>query len=184
MNTRIEMAKLGWNSEDRLSDMGWAGGTGYTVWFERWNWHGRLIDRVSYSASALPGPEGCPSAQDIQDAVERAANLAKQAWAEYTEPGCAPRVSSAGKLIADPFRWEIVRGYVPDKAAVRLLEYDERTAEVIGHVQNSILIYFDQYRGVQPTTIFMFGEKPPVGSLIRVQRLNTGEWKVKETSNG
>lgn len=47
---RLEMEKLGWDSDDRITWMGWGDENkhpyGYSVWFERW------VDHVRYNLNA------------------------------------------------------------------------------------------------------------------------------------
>ncbi len=75
---RIEMAELGWNSEDRITDMGWGDKHGYSIWFERWDWHGKRTDRVCFH-------EHRAELSKIEDAVKVAAKRALRAWSEFTE---------------------------------------------------------------------------------------------------
>lgn len=35
------MKKFGWESHDDLTTRGWGNEYGYSIWFERHNWHGR-----------------------------------------------------------------------------------------------------------------------------------------------
>ena len=40
---RKQMAAEGWLSKDDLTTFGWKEGFGYSVWFERWDWHGKPL---------------------------------------------------------------------------------------------------------------------------------------------
>lgn len=46
MEIRLIMKNNGWNSEDRLTKVGWANGFGYSIWFERWDWHNVKVNKV------------------------------------------------------------------------------------------------------------------------------------------
>ena len=92
MQIRLEMTKLGWYSDDRLTDMGWGGDVfGYSIWFSRWNWHGKKTDKATYHAHTK-------DLDKIDEVVEKAANLAKKAWAEF--PAKAPRQLLSDELKA------------------------------------------------------------------------------------
>lgn len=41
MEIRLLMKEQGWDSKDRLTEIGWGGKYGYSIWFEKWEWHGR-----------------------------------------------------------------------------------------------------------------------------------------------
>lgn len=78
---RLEMQKRGWISHDRISWMGWGDADkvfGYHIWFERWNWHGKRIDRCCYHAST-------DDLSKIDETVLAAAKIAKQAWRKFRE---------------------------------------------------------------------------------------------------
>ena len=85
MKIRLAMTKRGWISEDRLTYMGWGDeGTkrrprfGYSIWFERWDWHGQRCDKVCYHAHTN-------DLSKIPEAVQRAAKLARKAWNEFPD---------------------------------------------------------------------------------------------------
>ena len=102
---RLEMARLGWDSDDRVDHMGWGLSEdkqpqyGYVIWFTRWNWHGRRIDKVSFHSSVAPGPSGVPDTIDMLRAVLTAATRACAAWEQFTEPGMAPRQGRHGEQV-------------------------------------------------------------------------------------
>jgi len=83
---RLVMTKLGWISEDRLTYIGWGNdiGTGrrprygYSIWFERWDWHGTRCEKVSYHAHTS-------DLTKMPEAVRRAARLARRAWREFPD---------------------------------------------------------------------------------------------------
>lgn len=81
---RLEMQRKGWNSKDSISDMGWGRNEdgspkyGYSIWFTRWNWHGKRCDERSYRASTN-------DLNKIEETVRRAAALAQRAWDEFPD---------------------------------------------------------------------------------------------------
>jgi len=85
------MADKGWNSEDRITYLGWGDkGPGYSIWFERWNWHNKeRCDKQCFHAHT-------PDLDKIPETVQKAADLALQAWEEY--PNCPPVQGGDGKL--------------------------------------------------------------------------------------
>lgn len=94
---RIEMANEGWHSNDRISDMGWGSTFGYSIWFERWDWHGKRLhgNKACYHAHRA-------GLSHIPETVKQAADLAKRAWAEF--PDDPPRMWANGTLAPDPMR--------------------------------------------------------------------------------
>ncbi|AJE13376.1 hypothetical protein FDF50_16525 [Clostridium botulinum] len=52
MEVRLVMKNKGWQSNDRLTNMGWGKDEngnlryGYSIWFERWDWHGVRGNKV------------------------------------------------------------------------------------------------------------------------------------------
>ena len=91
---RIEMSKLGWISEDKLSWMGWGNGEkyGYSIWFERWDWHGvQLGNSVSF---------GCHDSDltKMDECVRKAAKTTLKAWDDF--PSKIPTVLANGKVVA------------------------------------------------------------------------------------
>jgi len=182
MNTtelKLQMAQQGWNCEDRLSAFGWGKHRGYTVWFERWDWHGRTIDRATYMASAAPSEQGTPSAEQIHKAVEKAMSLALRAWSQYTEPGCAPIVLANGELALDPFRVEMVRRYpAPDEAKLAKQVYQETyVCEVVTHLADHVICYLPE-REYNPIQAVFAIEKPPVGALIQIRPNRNGVFEI------
>lgn len=92
MKIRERMSQEGWASEDRLSDLGWADGPGYSIWFWRYDWHGKKLgNRVFIYQST-------PDLNKIEETVLRAANLARRAYREFTNS--IPRLTN-GSLTTD-----------------------------------------------------------------------------------
>jgi hypothetical protein len=94
LQIRKEMTLEGWASEDRMTDMGWGcdGKYGYSIWFERWNWHGKSTTKVCFHSSTS-------DLDAITDCVERGAELARRAWKEF--PDSVPRQDLGSKLVVD-----------------------------------------------------------------------------------
>lgn len=93
LQIRKEMTKEGWASEDRLTDMGWGnkGKFGYSIWFERWNWHGKLTTKVCFHNST-------DDLDRIDECVEEAAAMARKAWRDF--PDSVPR-QDINKIVVD-----------------------------------------------------------------------------------
>lgn len=96
---RRELFAEGWFSEDRLTSFGWKNG-GYSVWFERWDWHGARCDKVCVHAHT-------PDLSKMADAVAEAATLARRAWAEF--PDSIPRLDASFELVEDEFATRLWR---------------------------------------------------------------------------
>lgn len=124
MALRMEMLREGWESDDRLTHLGWGDRPGYSIWFGRWNWHGRRCDKVVFHAHT----------QDLGHvlrAAQHAAGLARQAWATFGRDQC-PRQSSHGAGVEiDEFITGLWAGHDAKAEATPGLRaiYDARAAE-------------------------------------------------------
>jgi len=95
MDLRAEMMAEGWSSCDRVTQQGWGPTPGYSVWFERWDWHGRrtlllIGNKAVYHAHR-------PSLDQIFDAVLEASDRARRAWTDF--PDCPPSQGGRNELI-------------------------------------------------------------------------------------
>ena len=92
---RQEMSEKGWISHDSLTHMGW-GPTkekfGFSIWFERWDWHGTRCDIRCFHAST-------PDLIKIPETVKKAADLAQRAWDEF--PDRLPYQTANGNLLPE-----------------------------------------------------------------------------------
>lgn len=76
---RLLMTELGWNSNDNLTDLGWGGGYGYSIWFERMDWHSvKIFSTVSFHKHSN-------DLDNIIQTTKDAALLALKAWNEYQD---------------------------------------------------------------------------------------------------
>ena len=122
MALRQEMAAEGWHSHDRLTEHGWGkGNLGYSVWFERWNWHGRHCDSLCFHAHT-------DDLSRIGEAVQHAANLARRAWVEFDRGHC-PRQSNDGRsLVLDEFKTGLWAKFDAETTPEMQAVYDDRHA--------------------------------------------------------
>lgn len=87
---RAAMHAEGWGSHDRLTAMGWGDvKPGYSIWFSRWDWHGRRTDNITFHAHV-------DDVLRASEAVAHAAALAREAWATFGRDQC-PRQSPSGR---------------------------------------------------------------------------------------
>lgn len=119
---RAAMQAEGWNSHDRLTDMGWGkGNAGYSVWFERWNWHGRHVDSIVFHAHTN-------DLSRIAEATAHAASLARRAWVEFDRDHC-PRQSNDGRSIElDTFKTRLWTDHDTETTPEMQATYDARHA--------------------------------------------------------
>lgn len=79
---RKNMIESGWHSQDRYTTMGWdvfGKKWGYTIWFERWDWHGvQLGVKVAFHCST-------DEPDKIEMCIKKAAQKALDAWEKYTD---------------------------------------------------------------------------------------------------
>lgn len=119
---RAAMKEEGWNSHDRLTDMGWGkGNVGYSVWFERWNWHGRHVDSIVFHAHTN-------DLSRIAEATAHAASLARRAWVKFDRDHC-PRQSNDGRGIElDEFKTRLWAKFGAETTPEMQATYDARHA--------------------------------------------------------
>lgn len=94
MRIRVQMTAEGWQSDDRLTKLGWGGEIyGYHVWFNRWDWHGKRVDylQATYHASTS-------DLTKIDETVQRAAERARRALHDF--PDRPPSQGMKGELIS------------------------------------------------------------------------------------
>lgn len=84
MTIRREMAELGWDSEDRMTDTGWGGKVGYSIWFFRYDWHEHDFRECGGFKTCFHGHT--ENLDKIDQAVKETAERAKMAWDKY--PTC------------------------------------------------------------------------------------------------
>lgn len=89
------MSELGWQSNDRLADVGWEGGYGYSIWFERWEWHGVRVGKVCIHSHT-------DDLKDIDELVYRTAKKACDAYNTFINS--IPTQLADGSLVDDPIQ--------------------------------------------------------------------------------
>ncbi len=89
-NIRLAMSATGWRSHDQITDQGWGDKVGYSIWFERWDWHGKKTgNKACYHAHT-------DDLSKIDETTQKAAEIARRAWAEFPEK--APSILVDGTL--------------------------------------------------------------------------------------
>ncbi|WP_061342320.1 hypothetical protein [Clostridium botulinum] len=83
---RLIMKEQGWNSEDRLSDVGWGGKVGYSIWFRRYNWHGR--NTISLTGHGVCFHRHTSNLGQIDHITRICAEQCLKAYKDYTD--CIP----------------------------------------------------------------------------------------------
>lgn len=96
MQLRADMAKEGWDSDDRLRHSGRPDGQGYSIWFQRTDWHGKHAMALSGSLAIYQAHT--QDLSKIAETAQAAAELARRALREF--PDCPPRQTVEGTLKA------------------------------------------------------------------------------------
>jgi hypothetical protein len=97
MEIRLKMKEQGWDSKDQISESGWKYGYGYSIWFERWDWHGR-------NTLMLTGHQVCfhRHTNDLNRIDETARLSAEQALSAYNEfTKSVPHLNANGEISED-----------------------------------------------------------------------------------
>lgn len=103
---RLDLAREGWHSDDKLSDQGWSTDhqVGYSIWIYRWNWHGvRLGTRVSFHFGLSPERVDAAAMAAIWI---RAAEQVRKAWQDF--PDCLPSQGRDGQIRRDDHATRII----------------------------------------------------------------------------
>lgn len=117
---RIEMKELGWESEDSFTPMGWKNGYGYSIWFRRYDWHGKNAvsitgHEVSFSCHQKSGDDYAAVLKTVQECAEKA----KKAWIDF--PDSIPYETANGTIKEDLM-------FVPFSEGTTKIRYSEDIA--------------------------------------------------------
>lgn len=83
---RLQMASEGWESQDRMSAAGWRAGIGYSIWFERSDWHGHNTFHLTGNRATYHAHVGPPLDQaSMLRAAKKAAAIARQAYESFRD---------------------------------------------------------------------------------------------------
>ncbi|QDX91028.1 hypothetical protein EEL30_00190 (plasmid) [Brevibacillus laterosporus] len=97
LEIRLIMKEQGWDSRDTLCTTGWKNGYVYSVWFERYDWHGR-------NTLGLTGHHVCfhkhtNNLKSIDEITKCCAEQALKAFEEYLD--CVPFQNANGETAKD-----------------------------------------------------------------------------------
>lgn len=100
MQIKQEMASLGWDIEEKISDEGWGGNIGYTIWFKRSDWHGKYTYSLTGQQVVFIGiSEDINNYEAILKTVKNTAEKAKKAWTDF--PDAVPCQNARGEVVKD-----------------------------------------------------------------------------------
>jgi hypothetical protein len=92
IEVRVKMAAMGWQSKDSIGAHGWSNNKyGYSIWFERWDWHGARRDKITFVRTT-------PDLDKIDEETLRCAEVALLAWETFSDPDAKPYVDVHGEL--------------------------------------------------------------------------------------
>lgn len=81
---KLEMADLGWEVEEKISTQGWRNSTGYTIWFKRSDWHGKLTYSLTGHEVVFVGTtRDVKNEQAVLETVRKTAEKAKKAYEDF-----------------------------------------------------------------------------------------------------
>lgn len=100
MEVRLFMKDKGWDSQDSLSKTGWVNGYGYSIWFERWDWHGIRVGKVCIHAHTN-------DLNQIDKITYDTATKALKAWDDFTD--AVPHQMADNNLKNDPIQTPFFR---------------------------------------------------------------------------
>lgn len=100
MQIKLEMSKLGWDVEEKITKTGWKKNTGYHIWFRRSEWHGKLTYSITGHEVFFVGTtRDVNNYAKILSVVKSTAAKAKKAWDDY--PDTIPYQTATGEVRTD-----------------------------------------------------------------------------------
>lgn len=99
MKIKIQMAKLGWDVEEKISSNGWGRKIGYTVWFKRCDWHGKFTYSLTGHIVHFVGCCGTLDYESILNTIHDTAKMARKAWHDF--PDSIPFQTANNKVMKD-----------------------------------------------------------------------------------
>jgi hypothetical protein len=95
MEIRMIMKGKGWDSNDSITQTGWKNGYGYSIWFERWDWHGISIGEVCLHSHTN-------NLSEIDNLVYKLAIKSLKAWDDFQDS--VPHQMADNSLKPDPIQ--------------------------------------------------------------------------------
>lgn len=105
MEIRKFMTEKGWHSKDRLSSLGWGNKFGYSIWFSRWDWHGKKTATII--GGDVTFHEHTDNLSNIGETVRKCAYKALKAYEDF--PTSIPYQNVKGEKVEEknlPYTWE------------------------------------------------------------------------------
>lgn len=91
---RIDLAREGWSSQDKVTTQGWGDKVGFSIWFQRWDWRGRSCgSQITFHAHTS-------DLSAIDETIAVAAARAREAWERF--PTEFPSQNADGTVVVDP----------------------------------------------------------------------------------
>lgn len=104
---RLAMASRGWISRTRLMHGSEPREPFFQIWFERWDWHGRRCDSVTFhSGCSAPLADMAGTSTSMLNRIRRAAARALEAWERF--PDSIPQQDADGGLSEEPIATRII----------------------------------------------------------------------------
>lgn len=100
MQVRLALKDKGWDSKDVLSKRGWLNKYGYSIWFERWDWHDVKIGPVCIHSHT-------DNLNETNKMVYNTAVKALKAWDDFTDS--VPCQIADGSLKEDTLQTDFFR---------------------------------------------------------------------------
>lgn len=93
------MSQLGWDSYDRILKKEWENTYIYSIYFERWDWHGTPLGIPICYTCIFYSKSSSLEEEDILKAVNAAKKLAKNSWEEKRFPLLYETIKKRGEVI-------------------------------------------------------------------------------------
>lgn len=95
---KLELVRQGWDIKERISPDGWGGTTGYSIWVERADWHGKNSYTIIGNHVCFHGhTSDVFNETEVIATIEQVKRLAEQAWKEF--PDSIPCQNAHGRLV-------------------------------------------------------------------------------------
>jgi hypothetical protein len=110
------MKEFGWDSKDEITSRGWSNNKyGYMIWFQRNDWHGVRLDKISFHAGTI-------NFDEIDELVYELAFKTLNAWLVYKYE--VPVQVAYGNLDVDRIQTQFYQEALKNNGKLENIDYE------------------------------------------------------------
>lgn len=96
---KARMARKGWDVEERITKDGFGSNAGYSIYFSRYDWHGKFTPSITGKPVMLHAHTDKMTLSSIRKLVSNLAEKADRAWKDF--PTSIPCMDSNGEVVEE-----------------------------------------------------------------------------------